>query len=69
MSASYEYGERGDRPPVKVTWYQGTVKPPHYTEKKIPQWDNRGVRVWGTPTLTGAAEPYISQEAVHRETK
>ena len=40
MSATYEYGERGDLPPVKVTWYQGTGKPPHYTEKKIPQCDN-----------------------------
>jgi len=40
MSAAYEYGARGDLPPVNVTWYQGTVKPPHYVEKKIPQWDN-----------------------------
>src|SRR5437870_1433266 len=40
MSAAYEYGPRGDLPPVTVTWYQGTVKPPHHIEKKIPQWDN-----------------------------
>jgi len=40
MSAAYEYGARGDLPPVNVTWYQGTVKPPHHIEKKIPQWDN-----------------------------
>jgi len=40
MSAAYEYGARGDLPPVNVTWYQGTVKPPHYVEKKIPRWDN-----------------------------
>ncbi len=38
MSASYEYGARGDMPPVKVTWYQGTLKPPQYLEKQIPQW-------------------------------
>jgi hypothetical protein len=40
MSAVYEYGARGDLPPVTVTWYQGTVKPPKHVEKKIPQWDN-----------------------------
>ncbi|MBM3832664.1 MAG: Gfo/Idh/MocA family oxidoreductase [Verrucomicrobia bacterium] len=38
MSATYEYGARGGMPPVKLTWYQGTEKPPHYLEKKIPQW-------------------------------
>ena len=40
MTATYEYGPRGDLPPVNLTWYQGTVKPPHLIEKKIPQWDN-----------------------------
>jgi hypothetical protein len=38
MSATYEYGARGDLPPVKLTWYQGTEKPPQYLEKRIPQW-------------------------------
>ena len=38
MSATYEYGARDDMPPVKLTWYQGTAKPPQYREKKIPQW-------------------------------
>jgi predicted dehydrogenase len=40
MSARYEYGARGELPPVKLTWYQGTVKPPPHVEKAIPQWDN-----------------------------
>jgi predicted dehydrogenase len=40
MSAAYEYGARGDLPPVTVTWYQGTVKPAHHVERNIPQWDN-----------------------------
>jgi hypothetical protein len=40
MSATYEYGARGDMPPVKVTWYQGEMKPPQYTEGKIPKWEN-----------------------------
>lgn len=37
---TYEYGARGDMPPVTVTWYQGEDKPPLYTEKRIPQWEN-----------------------------
>lgn len=37
---TYEYGPRGDLPPLKLTWYQGVDKPALHTEKKIPQWDN-----------------------------
>jgi predicted dehydrogenase len=37
---SYEYGARGDMPPVKLTWYQGTDKPSLYTDKQIPQWND-----------------------------
>jgi len=37
---TYEYGARGDMPPIKLTWYQGTDKPAAYTEKSIPQWEN-----------------------------
>lgn len=40
MSATYEYGARGDMPPVKLTWHQGTMKPDLWTEKKIPQFGN-----------------------------
>jgi predicted dehydrogenase len=38
MSATYEYGPRGGMPPLKLTWYQGEMKPAIWTEKKIPQW-------------------------------
>lgn len=40
MSATYEYGARGDMPPVKLTWYQGTLKPRLHTEGQIPKWDS-----------------------------
>ena len=40
MQAKYEYGPRGDMPPVTVTWYQGVNKPRIWTEKGIPQWDS-----------------------------
>jgi predicted dehydrogenase len=38
MTATYEYAARGDLPPVKLTWYQGTVKPELWTAGRIPQW-------------------------------
>ena len=40
MTATYEYGQRGNLPPVKLTWYQGEPKPAHWTERKIPQWES-----------------------------
>ena len=40
MQATYEYGARGDMPPVKLTWYQGVNKPKIWTDKGIPQWDS-----------------------------
>jgi predicted dehydrogenase len=38
MQATYQYGARGDRPPLKLTWYQGTRKPDLWTEGAIPRW-------------------------------
>ncbi len=38
MSATYHYGARGSRPPVKVVWYQGQMKPPAWMAREIPQW-------------------------------
>ncbi len=38
MSATFHYGARGDMPPVKVTWYQGTMKPAAWKDRQIPQW-------------------------------
>lgn len=38
MSATYQYGPRGEMPAVKLTWYQGALRPPQWTEKQIPQW-------------------------------
>ncbi len=38
MSATYQYGPRGEMPAVKLTWYQGAMKPPQVTEKLIPAW-------------------------------
>jgi predicted dehydrogenase len=38
MSATFHFGQRGDLPEVKLTWYQGTLKPSLWKEGKIPQW-------------------------------
>ncbi len=40
MSATYEYPARGELAPVKVTWYQGVMKPALHREGRIPQWGN-----------------------------
>jgi predicted dehydrogenase len=40
MTATYEYGARGDLPPVKLTWYQGVRKPELWKAGRIPQWGN-----------------------------
>ncbi len=40
MQATYEYGPRGDMPPVKLTWYQGVNKPAILSEGRIPKWDS-----------------------------
>jgi predicted dehydrogenase len=40
MRAIYEYGQRGDLPPVKVVWHQGTYKPSMLGQDGIPKWDS-----------------------------
>ena len=40
MQAIYEYGARGELPPVKMTWYQGLEKPKIWKDNGIPQWAN-----------------------------
>ena len=38
MTATFQFPARGSRPPVKLVWYQGQMKPPAWMEKQIPQW-------------------------------
>jgi hypothetical protein len=40
MHVKYEYGPRGDRAPLSLTWYQGKDKPPAWEEGSIPRWDS-----------------------------
>ncbi|MSU41306.1 MAG: Gfo/Idh/MocA family oxidoreductase [Pedosphaera sp.] len=38
MKVRYEYPARGNKPPVKLTWYQGGEKPALLTEEQKKQW-------------------------------
>jgi len=38
MRAVYEFGARGDLPPVRVTWHQGDERPEIWKQGGIPQW-------------------------------
>jgi predicted dehydrogenase len=40
MHVTYEYGPRGDLPPVRLTWYQGADKPEPWSKGEIPNWDS-----------------------------
>jgi predicted dehydrogenase len=40
MQATYEFGPRDERPPVRMTWYQGENKPEIWKQGGIPQWGN-----------------------------
>src|SRR5438874_2362454 len=34
----YEYPARGEKPPVKLTWYHGGKRPPQLADGKLPKW-------------------------------
>ncbi|MFA7693103.1 MAG: Gfo/Idh/MocA family oxidoreductase [Candidatus Hydrogenedentales bacterium] len=40
MHVTYEYAARGERGPLKLTWYQGFDKPQIHTDGGIPQWSD-----------------------------
>jgi hypothetical protein len=40
MSATYEYASRAAMPALRLTWYQGEMKPSAWHEGTIPKWDS-----------------------------
>lgn len=40
MHVEYEYGQRGELPTCKVSWYQGSHKPEIWERGDIPKWGN-----------------------------
>jgi predicted dehydrogenase len=51
MTATYEYGPRGDLPPVRLTWYQGEPKPEIWQKNGIPRWDDGALFIGGKGML------------------
>jgi hypothetical protein len=47
MRVVYNYGPRGELPPVQLHWYQGEEKPEIWHTASIPQWES-GVLFVGT---------------------
>ena len=40
MSATYEYRQQGNQPAVRLTWYQGNMKPEIWQKNGIPRWND-----------------------------
>jgi predicted dehydrogenase len=61
MTATYEYGARGDLPPVKLTWYQGEMKPALWKEGKIPTkgWNDGMLFIGGKGMLLSSYNKHI----------
>jgi predicted dehydrogenase len=59
MQATYEYGARGDMPPVKLTWYQGVNKPKIWIDKGIPQWDSAALFIGDKGMLLSNYDKYV----------
>lgn len=38
LKVCYDFPARGEQPAVKLTWYDGGKRPPHFKEGKLPQW-------------------------------
>jgi predicted dehydrogenase len=47
LKVSYDFPARDKLPAVKLTWYDGGLKPPVLAERKLPKWGN-GVLFIGT---------------------
>lgn len=51
MSATFHFGPRGEMPAVKMTWYQGALKPELWKQGKIPHWGNGVLFIGGKGML------------------
>ena len=38
LVVKYQYGARGSRPPVALTWYHGGRRPHHFQDAGLPKW-------------------------------
>jgi predicted dehydrogenase len=59
MSATYEYGARGDLPPVKLVWHQGENKPELWKTGDIPKWDSGCLFIGSKGMLLSSYDKYL----------
>ena len=59
MKAIYEYGPRGQQPPVRLTWYQGEEKPQIWRDRGIPQWGDGCLFVGGKGMLLSNYDRHV----------
>ena len=59
MSATYEYGARGDMPPVRLTWHQGESKPAIWKENGIPQWSDGALFIGAKGMLLSSYSKHV----------
>jgi predicted dehydrogenase len=59
MRATYEYGPRGEMPPMKLHWYQGEQKPELWQAGTIPKWDSGVLFIGGKGMLLASYDKHI----------
>jgi predicted dehydrogenase len=59
MTAVYEYGPRGDMPPVTLSWHQGEDKPQIWKAGGIPQWPDGAVFIGDKGILLANYSKYV----------
>jgi len=59
MSVTYQYGERGELPPVRLTWHQGENKPEIWRKNGIPQWGDGCLFIGGKGMLLANYSRYV----------
>jgi hypothetical protein len=59
MTVVYEYGARGNMPPLKLTWYQGEPKPKIWTDGGIPQWPDAQLFVGDKGMILSTSSKYV----------
>ena len=59
MKVTYEYGRRGDMPPLTLTWYQGEARPQLWTDGRIPQWPDAQLFVGDKGMILSTADKHV----------
>jgi predicted dehydrogenase len=59
MRVTYEYGPRGDLPPVTLHWYQGQQKPNLWRAGKIATWDSGALFIGNKGMLLANYEKHV----------